>query len=370
MTMKPKIVLQPLQGSYSLEDCQFLLQPIDIPMLTVEEKERLMQIGGQHYSSMISQEHPPSDQYLTLFYGLVDKYKHRLAAEIAGLAKKIIDKKGESVTLVSLARAGTPIGVLLSRALKYYYQANVHHYSVSIIRDKGIDTAALEYLEKAGHAAESILFVDGWTAKGIITQELKVAIAGWNSGSDYKISDDLCVISDIGGMADLVATVDDYTIPSGILNSTVSGLVSRTILRPEYQGFHQCVVYSHLAKHDVSNWFVDEIAALFSTHSPDESASAQRDDASAERHQKMQTYVDQLMLQYGVTDINRVKPGIAEATRVMLRRVPKLLVVKDMASDDVSHLLVLAEDKGIDVCQDSAMPFNAVAIVANVNESV
>ncbi|WP_293266712.1 cysteine protease StiP family protein [Neptunomonas sp.] len=366
--MNSKTCFEPLEGSYSREDCQFLLQPIDIPMLSVEEKERLMQIGGQHYSSMISQEFPPSDQYLTLFFGLVDKYKHRLATEVAGLAKKIIEKKGDTITLVSLARAGTPIGVLLNRALKYYYKANVSHYSVSIIRDKGIDTAALEYLEKAGHAGDSILFVDGWTAKGIITQELKAAVACWNNESHYKISDDLCVISDIGGMADLVATVDDYTIPSGILNSTVSGLVSRTILRPEYQGFHQCVVYSHLAKHDLSNWFVDEISSLFSTISPNESTIVQRDQASVERHQKMKSYVDQLMVEYGVSDINRVKPGIAEATRVMLRRVPKLLVVKDVTSDDVSHLLVLAKDKCVEVCQDSAMPFNAVAIVANVND--
>jgi hypothetical protein len=123
-----------------------------------------------------------------------------------------------------------------------------------------------------------------------------------------------------------------------------------------------------LAKHDLSNWFVDEVSALFNTISPDESDIVQRDAASAERHQKMQTYVAQLMALHGVTDINRVKPGIAEATRVMLRRVPKLLVVKNMASEDVSHLLVLAKDKGVDVCQDSAMPFNAVAIVANVSE--
>ncbi|WP_028468461.1 cysteine protease StiP family protein [Neptunomonas japonica] len=366
MSMKLQTVLKPLKGSYSIDDCQFLLQAIDIPMLTVEEKERQMQIGGQHYSAMISQEYPPSDQYLTLFFGLVDKYKQRLAAEVAGLAKQIFDKKGDTVTLVSLARAGTPIGVLLNRALKHYYNVDVSHYSISIIRDKGIDRAALSYLEKAGHAAESILFVDGWTAKGIITQELKAAIADWNNGSDYKVSDELCVISDIGGMADLVATVDDYTIPSGILNSTVSGLVSRTILRPEYQGFHQCVVYSHLAKHDLSNWFVDEVSALFSTTSPDE--SAQRDEVSNERHQKMKVYIDQLMVQYGVTDINRVKPGIAEATRVMLRRVPKLLVVKNRNSADVSHLLVLAKDKGIQVYQDGGMPFNAVAIVANVSE--
>jgi hypothetical protein len=358
--------LKPLKGSYSVQDCQFLLQAIDIPMLSVEEKERRLQQGGQHYSQMVSQEFAPSEQYLKIFHQLVEQYKYRLASEVASLAQQIYAQKGKDITLLSLARAGTPIGVLLNRALKYYYQADSHHYSISIVRDKGIDYNALHYLEEAGHSAKSILFVDGWTAKGVITQELKQAVAGWNKQSSYQISDQLCVISDIGGMADIVATVDDYAIPSGVLNSTVSGLVSRTILRDEYQGFHQCVKYNHLQDQDLSNWFVDAVSDLFSEITPNSAQITLLNEHSNNRHQQMKDYVIALMDSEAVDDINKVKPGIAEATRVMLRRVPKLLMVRDLHSPDIAHLKVLASEKGIALREDSSMPFNAIAIIANV----
>jgi hypothetical protein len=366
MNQTQRYGLTPLQGSYEPQDCQFLLQAIDVPMLSIEQKELLLQQGKQHYSQMVSKESAPSQQYLDIFHTLVEQYKYRLAEEVANLAQQIHQLKGSDVTLLSLARAGTPIGVLINRALKYYYAADSHHYSISIVRDKGIDQCALAYIEEVGHKAQSILFVDGWTAKGVITQELKSAVALWNSTSDYKIGDQLCVISDIGGMADIVATEDDYAIPSGVLNSTVSGLVSRTILRDEFEGFHQCVLYSHLSEQDISRWFVDQVSALFSEIQPQGSSVALHSQTRDTRRQKMQNYVSELMAAQQVDDINKVKPGIAEATRVMLRRVPKLLMVRDKSSPDIAHLLVLAAEKNIRVEQDATMPFNAIAIIANV----
>ncbi len=354
-----------ITGSYDQADCRFLLQPIDVPMLSVEEKERQLQSGQQHYSEMISLESAPSQRYLTIFHSLVDKYQERLAQEMANLAHQVYALRGSKITVISLARAGTPVGVLLTRALRYYYAVEVDHYSVSIVRDRGIDEQALAYIEQAGHLADSIIFVDGWTAKGVITQELKAAIAQWNQQHvSYQIPDDLCVISDIGGTADIVATTEDYAIPSGILNSTVSGLISRSLLLDEYTGFHQCVLYSDLAEHDLSNWFVDQISSLFPGYSPKTDLVAPAESAQ-QRRSSMLNYVEALMTQYGVADINRVKPGIAEATRVMLRRIPRVLLVRDIHSDNVAHLLVLAKEKNINVVEDAAMPFNAVALIAD-----
>ena len=231
--------LKYITGSYHQNDCRFLLQPIELTPLSVAEKEQQLQSGKKHYSEMISTESEPSAQYLEIFRYLVNQYKQRLAEEITVLARCLHQIKGKDNTIVSLARAGTPIGVLLARALKYYYNSNVNHYSISIIRDRGIDQVALTYLKNQGYAADSIIFVDGWTAKGVITQELKTSIQDWNlQNPDYIISDQLCVVSDIGGSADIVATDDDYAIPSGVLNSTVSGLVSRTINLQEHKGFH------------------------------------------------------------------------------------------------------------------------------------
>jgi hypothetical protein len=58
------------------------------------------------------------------------------------------------VALVSLARAGTPVGVVVARLLRELHGRVVAHYSVSIVRDRGIDAAALRHILAPGHAPE------------------------------------------------------------------------------------------------------------------------------------------------------------------------------------------------------------------------
>jgi hypothetical protein len=52
--------------------------------------------------------------------------------------------------VVSLARAGTPMGALLARALRWLGRTDVRHYSISIIRDRGIDENALAFILRNG----------------------------------------------------------------------------------------------------------------------------------------------------------------------------------------------------------------------------
>ncbi len=351
-------------GSYRSEDCEFLLQSIDVKPISVEEKEHLLQQGGVHYSKIISNEDAPTKAYLDTFYSLIDAYGDRLAAEIKLLALKLFETKGSIITVVSLARAGTPIGVLLTRALKAYYTDDVKHYSVSIVRDRGIDCAALQHIAESGRPAESIIFVDGWTAKGVINRELKKAIANWNKRSCYHIGDELCVISDLSGHAEYIATTDDYAIPSGVLNSTVSGLLSRTLLLDDIAGFHQCVLYKHLAPHDLSNWFVDTLTERFQRVAIAEDKVT--DEWRSERTNQVSAFIASTLSTYGIDDINKIKPGVAEATRVMLRRVPRLLVLKQADSSDVKHLKILAYEKNIPIEEVPDMPFSAMAIIQNV----
>ena len=61
--------------------------------------------------------------------------------------------------LVSLARAGTPVGVVLQHILSRHYQQPIAHFSISIIRDRGIDTNALEYILQQGFAPEQMVFI-------------------------------------------------------------------------------------------------------------------------------------------------------------------------------------------------------------------
>lgn len=262
LSAAPRKFSKPLLGSYSAEDCLFLLKLVQPKFQNIENKERLIQTGALHYSETINREIAPTEEYTTLFYELVEKYKNRLASEVLVLAHRILQSRGSEITLCSLARAGTPIGVLLQRALTRHFNANSVHYSISIIRDRGIDQIALDYILSSGRSQKGVVFVDGWTAKGVIGKELHQAVEDYNQRRGTQLSKELFVISDIGGTADQQATFDDYAIPSALMNATVSGLLSRTILNEQIglDDFHGCVRYQQLASVDLSQWFVDRVS--------------------------------------------------------------------------------------------------------------
>ncbi|MBY0446837.1 MAG: hypothetical protein K2Q15_16705, partial [Burkholderiales bacterium] len=70
--------------------------------------------------------------------------------------------------------------------------------------------------------------------------------------------------------------------------------------------------------------------------------------------------------QYGVEDVNLIKPGIGEATRVLLRRVPRLLILRDPAVADVAHLKLLAIEKNVPLIVDAGLPYQAVSLIGSV----
>ncbi len=357
----PNPALQPITGSYAASDCQFLLTPLAPDYVSVAAIEQLIQSGAKHYSELISFEAPPSPAYLELYERLTAKYRRRLAAEVLALAHFIATHLPQPITVVSLARAGTPIGALLQRALTQVLRVASAHFSISIIRDRGIDTVALAYLLRTLHRpAVGLLFLDAWTAKGVITQTLRTAVQAWNAQQPEQLDPRLYVLADVGGVADFAATVDDYALPSGILNATVSGLVSRSILNEQVLPgqFHGCVVYEHLRALDRSNTFLATVSAEF-----DQAPAPWPTQERNARRLHCHTWLAQAQQHYAVNHINHIKPGIAEATRVLLRRVPGQLLLRDPAQEDVQHLRLLAAEKDVAVRIVPDLPFAAVSII-------
>ena len=190
-------------GSYQPDDVTFLLKPVEIKLTLFEEV--LVSSGRKHYAEMVSVEEPPDAQSLRIFYEAFVRNRRRLARNLVQLAHALCKIKPRELTLLSLARAGTPIGVILRRVLLLMGR-EVQHYSISIIRDRGIDTAALDYVLKAGHTPESIAFIDGWTGKGAATTELYWGIKNYNAWRQTQIAPDLYVVADLAGTASLAAT--------------------------------------------------------------------------------------------------------------------------------------------------------------------
>ena len=239
------------------------------------------------------------------------------------------------------------------------------HYSVSIVRGRGIDTVALDYIA-ARHDPRDVLFVDGWTGKGAIAAELTEALAAYAAAGGPSLSDELAVIADPGFCAALFGTRQDVLVPSACLNSTVCGLVSRTVLndliRPGM--FHGAKVYAELAAADRSSQFLDAV----SEHFPRVAAAvAQRwpDAWAADRQVTFagQRAVRRVQAEFDLPSQHLVKPGAGEATRVLLRRLPWLVLVRPDCRAMLEHLLLLAKERGVEVVDYPDMPYSCIGLV-------
>ncbi|NOT12928.1 MAG: cysteine protease StiP family protein [Methylococcaceae bacterium] len=355
-------------GSYTPNDVQFLLKPIEIEHTPIQAKEAFIQSGKKHYSEMLSHESLPSDRYVTLFHEALVNNSDRLARHLILLAQRIIVTRDQGITLVSLARAGTPIGVLLKHILKRYFNTEASHYSISIIRDIGIDSNALRYLLDR-HTPESLVFVDGWTAKGVIAQQLARSLETFFRQTGITIPPELYVVSDLCGFATVAASSEDYLIPSSLLNATVSGLVSRSVYNEVYlntHDFHGCMYYQQFEPHDLSRFFIDTILA-----SVDSAWTSCRKQAAIEPdRQQLQVISEQLLRrisqQYGVSGHAYIKPGIGEATRVLLRREARSLLLQQSDSEETRHLRWLAESRLIPITILNDLPYRAVALIKEI----
>jgi hypothetical protein len=357
-----------LTHTYRESDVTVLLHPVAPEFLTIEQKEQQIQ-AGVHYSRLLSNEGQPKPQYLALFDQQVAAFGQELANDLLTLAGMIMVKRSNPV-LVSLVRAGTPIGVILKRLLNQVGYA-APHFSVSIVRDRGLDMSAIREILKQGHRAEDIVFIDGWTGKGVIRRELSKSIAA--AGPEFSgLQDELYVVGDIAGVADYAATRRDSLIPSCLLNAPVSGLISRSVTRDEHgtEG-HGAVYLQDLLGFDRSQAFVDAIvdkAGTFTAHDLYEKGQRGLSTAFLRKHASadMGRLVARIQKGFGIQDVNMIKPGIGESSRVLLRRVPDRLLVSSLDCPAVEHLLALASERNIPVEVYMDMPINAVALIKDV----
>lgn len=348
-----------VKTSYKSEDVIILLKDLTSCMkeMSTEEREEAIQ-SGVHYSEMLPEEKEPSSEYEALYEKALADNKYGIALGIARVAEMMWNKRelNQNPIIVSLARAGIPVGILIKRYIKHKYNADCPHYAISIIRDKGIDVNAMEYIynrhiKGARNCVENIFFVDGWTGKGAIKTQLEETVSKMQIEYPkwHHLSSNLYVLADPANITPYCGTHKDFLLPSACLNSTVSGLTSRTILNShidvEAGDFHGATYFRKFESIDKSNEFIDLVSAEFANLDAVDSTLNKLEDGW--NGMSIVTDICNLM---SVEDYKKVKPGIGETTRVLLRRVPwKVLINKDIPEDDadIQHILVLCREKKI-----------------------
>jgi hypothetical protein len=370
MSDTPRPLPEPLRGpdfgSYAADEVGWLLKDLSAVELEAptEEREEAVQSGGAHYAESLPVEYQPSPAYQELFRSALAASAERIARAVGAVTELVIAERGPDAVLVSLARAGTPVGVLMRRWARHAHGLELPHYAVSIVRGRGIDANALRWLA-AHHPAADVVFVDGWTGKGAITRELADAVAEFEGPGVFDPR--IAVLADPGGCVSAYGTRDDFLIPSACLNSTVSGLVSRTVLRADLTGpadFHGAKFYRDLAGSDVSGLFLDTVTRAFGTVA-DVVAEDVKSLLAEDRSPTWAGWaaVERISEEYGINDVNLVKPGVGETTRVLLRRVPWKILAGRGAGADLDHVRLLAEQRGVPVEEVDGLPYSCVGLI-------
>ncbi|GLP72936.1 hypothetical protein TUM20983_00460 [Mycobacterium antarcticum] len=360
-------------GSYAADEVQWLLK--DLSHLALEadvaDRERRIQSGLAHYAESLPVEYQPDAAYRELFDRVLQTSAARLATAVGTVTDLVLAERGPQSVLVSLARAGTPVGILMRRWAARMHGLTLPHYAVSIVRDRGIDVAALNFLAEH-HDPALVVFVDGWTGKGAIARELTAALAEHANGGGAVFNDDLAVLADPGHCVRTYGTRDDFLIASACLNSTVSGLVSRTVLNADLIGpgeFHGAKFYRELADADVSTRLLDTVSEQFTgVRAEVRNAVAEMVDSDRTPSWSGWASVEKVRGQYGVSTVNFVKPGVGETTRVLLRRVPWRILVRDPLAPEHEHIRMLAAARGVPVDVDENLAYSCMGLVRSVTD--
>lgn len=361
----------PVFGSYAPEEVTWLLKDLSHVGLEAETsvRERRIQSGEAHYAESLPVEYQPDAVYRDLFDTVLVDSATRLATAVGVVTELLVAERGPQLVLASLARAGTPIGILIRRWAARMHGAEWPHYAVSIVRDRGIDPVALDFLA-AAHDPASVVFVDGWTGKGAIARELTAALEAYRAAGGPTFDDRLAVLADPGHCVTTFGTRDDFLIASACLNSTVSGLVSRTVLNADLIGpgeFHGAKYYRELAGTDRSNTLLDTVSDRFDAVRGAVSTGVDEVLAS-DRAPTWSGWesVEKVRQEYAISTVNFVKPGVGETTRVLLRRVPWRVLVRDADAPEHRHIRLLAESRGVPVEVVPGLAYACMGLIKDV----
>jgi hypothetical protein len=70
--------------------------------------------------------------------------------------------------------------------------------------------------------------------------------------------------------------------------------------------------------------------------------------------------------EFEIENSHLVKPGVGETTRVLLRRVPWKILMRDPSSPYVKHILMLAKERGVEVIHYPNMHYSCCGLIKKV----
>ena len=234
--------------------------------------------------------------------------------------------------LASLARAGTPVGVLMRRWARYAHGLDLPHYTLSIVRGRGIDRVALRHLA-AGTTRPTSRSSTAGPARARSPASSRPRSTAAERDDGLRFDPTLAVLADPGGCVPAVRHPRRLPHPVGLpqLDRVRPGVAHRAERRVHRAG--------RLPRREVLPR-AQRVRCLDALHRRDHRAlpgggrpgrgrlAARWPPSDRSPDWRGWRTTDEVAARYGITDVNLVKPGVGETTRVLLRRVPWRVLVR------------------------------------------
>lgn len=351
-----------LNSSFSEKDCKLILNDIGnkVEEIDSELATRLYLLGVSH-TNMLTSEYKLSEEYYEYFYDYLKKNTKRVAEYIAILSEKIIQSKSKDVILVSVAYTGTLTGVLIKRYVQLTYGINLHHYSISMLRDLGPDENAIVYIINK-HQSANIQFIDSWLDNGYLIQSLKDFCLNFYKKYNVLLDSTFGVISDPSHFTKLYGTREDFLLPSSMVNHHSNGLISCTISRNDLVtplGYHFAKYRKDLETNDLSYMIINSITIYFDYLNKCDIAI----DEIEEKKHPSTSEIHYIKLEYNIRNKENIQVGINTATLLLMNMPPKYIIAKDLTDKSLEHILYLAKERNIPVYENKKLHYNCVSII-------
>ena len=179
------------------------------------EREAALGSGRLHYSESLPQEPAPAPEYERVVARALERSAAPVAEAVGVLADRVLALRGRGAVLVSLARAGTPVGVLVRRWAARVRGVVLPHYAMSVLRGRGLDRAALDALV-AAHDPAALVLVDAWTGAGGIVDEVAADLARYARETGVVVDPTVAVLADPAHRATLYGSREDSPGAAGV----------------------------------------------------------------------------------------------------------------------------------------------------------
>ena len=350
-------------GSYRASDVSMLLTD-----LTRENQIRQVADNGgfEHCPARpddgrLGQEYQPSPEYRMAVRELIVRSAGSVALLGAVLAERILAVRPTGLVIVSIARAGTPAGVIMKRWIQYRYGITTPHFSLSVLPGQGLDPNAIEWLCRRYDPA-TIQFVDAWTSKGTLATILNSSRASLQiPGLDGS----LAVLADPASSTDLCASRNDVLFPHACLGALMSGLLGPTFYVNGLIGqddFHGIMCHEDGLDNDLSNIYLDTVCSYFPRIRGRVQQAVRTISAAPPPDYRGIREAKIIASRYGASNLDLVNMGVSESSRGLLRRMPKVLLVNPGHTSKLDQLLRLAAERGVPVVRDASISFGAVLL--------